>query len=179
MSSKTTYISNKSTCYDAKLHNLNYYGPLVTQLTSVAPLQQEHNPEEGRNTGRNMLVRYINNCPRCNTKQSIYYSASSLYMFRVSTTHPSSGVAKLGLAWPRWTYITVQRDATQNSVFIILQVHSTCFGCQPHPSSGAHKTVTTVSGIFCAVTSLQRVQATPNISSTQNCNYSLRYLSYF
>ena len=30
---------------------------------------------------------YINNCPtRCNTKQSIYYSASSLYMFRVSNT---------------------------------------------------------------------------------------------
>jgi len=30
---------------------------------------------------------YINNCPtKCNTKQSIYYSASSLYMFRVSTT---------------------------------------------------------------------------------------------
>ena len=30
---------------------------------------------------------YINNCPtRCNTKQSIYYPASSLYMFRVSTT---------------------------------------------------------------------------------------------
>jgi len=30
---------------------------------------------------------YINNCPtRCNTKQSIYYSASSLYMFRASTT---------------------------------------------------------------------------------------------
>jgi len=30
---------------------------------------------------------YINNCPtRCNTKLSIYYSASSLYMFRASTT---------------------------------------------------------------------------------------------
>jgi len=30
---------------------------------------------------------YINNCPtRRNTKQSIYYSASSLYMFRMSTT---------------------------------------------------------------------------------------------
>ena len=30
---------------------------------------------------------YINNCPmRRNTKQSIYYSASSLYMFWVSTT---------------------------------------------------------------------------------------------
>ena len=29
----------------------------------------------------------FSNCPtRCNTKQSIYYSASSLYMFRVSNT---------------------------------------------------------------------------------------------
>jgi len=29
----------------------------------------------------------INNCPtRCNTKQSIYHSASSLHMFRASTT---------------------------------------------------------------------------------------------
>jgi len=41
--------------------------------------------------------------------------------------------------------ITVQRDATQSSLFIILQVHSTCFECQPHPSSGVHKTVTTAS----------------------------------
>ena len=32
-------------------------------------------------------LTYINNCPtRCNTKQSIYYSASSLYMFWVSNT---------------------------------------------------------------------------------------------
>ena len=42
--------------------------------------------------------------------------------------------------------IIVQRDATQSSLFIVLQVHSTCFGCRPHPSSGVHKTVTTVSG---------------------------------
>jgi len=58
--------------------------------------------------------------------------------------------------------ITVQRDATQSSLFIILQVHSTCFRCQQHPSSGVHKTVTTASGtghIFCAATSLQRGQA--------------------
>ena len=27
--------------------------------------------------------------------------------------------------------ITVQCDATQSSLFIILHVHSTCFGCQP------------------------------------------------
>ena len=32
-----------------------------------------------------LWVVYINNCPRCNTKQSIYYSVSSRYMFRVST----------------------------------------------------------------------------------------------
>jgi len=58
--------------------------------------------------------------------------------------------------------ITVQQDATQSSLFVILQVHSTCFRCQPHPSSGAHKSVTTASGtghIFCAATSLQRGQA--------------------
>jgi len=42
--------------------------------------------------------------------------------------------------------IILQWDATQSSLFIILQVHSTCFGCQPHPSSGVHKTVTTASG---------------------------------
>ena len=42
--------------------------------------------------------------------------------------------------------IIVQRDATQSTLFISLQVHFTCFGCQPHPSSGAHKTVTTASG---------------------------------
>jgi hypothetical protein len=47
----------------------------------------------------------------------------------------------------RWSIlIIVQRDTTQSSLFIILQVHSTCFGCHPHPSSGVHKTVTTASG---------------------------------
>ena len=52
----------------------------------------------------------------------------------------------------------------QSSLFIILQVHSTCFGCQTHPSSGVHKTVNTASGtghIFCAPTSLQRSKAWP------------------
>ena len=59
--------------------------------------------------------------------------------------------------------IIVQRDATQSSLFIILQVHSTCFGCQPYPSSGARKTVTTTSDtghIFCAI-SFQCGQAWP------------------
>ena len=48
----------------------------------------------------------------------------------------------------------------KSSLFVILQVHSTCFGCQPHPSSGVHKTITTASGtghiFYCEVTSLQR-----------------------
>jgi len=38
----------------------------------------------------------------------------------------------------------VQRDATQSSLFIILQVRSTCFGFQPHPSSGVHKAAVTI-----------------------------------
>jgi len=52
--------------------------------------------------------------------------------------------------------VIVQRDATQSSLFIILKFHSTCFGCQPHPSSGVHITVTTASG---TATSLERGQA--------------------
>jgi len=43
--------------------------------------------------------------------------------------------------------ITVQRDATQSSLFIILQVHCTCFRRQPHPSSGVHKPLTTASSV--------------------------------
>ena len=58
--------------------------------------------------------------------------------------------------------IIVQQDATQSSLFIILQVHSTRFRFQPHPSSGVRKTVTTDSGsghISCAAAFLQRGQA--------------------
>jgi len=45
--------------------------------------------------------------------------------------------------------------------FILLQDHSTCFGCCPHPSSGVHKTVTAVSvrgHIIVAATFFQRGQ---------------------
>jgi len=38
-----------------------------------------------------------------------------------------------------YVYGSVQRDATQSSLFIILQVHCTYFGCLPHPSSGHTK----------------------------------------
>ena len=75
--------------------------------------------------------------------------------------------------------IIVQRDATQSSLSIILQVHSTCFECQPHPSSGVHKTVTTASGtghIFCAAWPRWReVAAQKNMTSTGGCSYSFVY----
>jgi hypothetical protein len=83
--------------------------------------------------------------------------------------------------------IIVQRDATQSSRFIILQVHSTCFRCQPHPSSGVHKTVTAAAGsvhICCAATSLQSGKAlvtlegcscTKNMTRTGGCSYTFVY----
>ena len=70
---------------------------------------------------------YINNCPkRCNTKQSIYYSASSLYMFRVSTTPVirntqncnyslrywsccAAAAFQRRYAWPRWREAAAQK----------------------------------------------------------------------
>ena len=37
--------------------------------------------------------------------------------------------------------LIIVQDMQHKAVFI-LQVYSTCFGCQPHPSSGIHKAVT-------------------------------------
>ena len=80
--------------------------------------------------------------------------------------------------------IIVQRDSTQSNLSIILQVHSTCFGCQPH-RSWVHKTVTTASGTahaFCAATFLRRGQARSlatlergSCISTGGCSYSFVY----
>jgi len=40
-------------------------------------------------------------------------------------------------------YVINQRDARLSSLFIVLQNHSTCFGCPLRPSSGVHKTLVT------------------------------------
>ena len=76
---------------------------------------------------RNYMPININNCPtRCNTKQSIYYSAGSLYMFRELTTpiirntqnynyslrycaatSLQRGQASLG--WPRWREVAAHK----------------------------------------------------------------------
>jgi len=60
-------------------------------------------------------LMYINNCPtRCNTKQSIYYSASSLYMFRVSTTPIIRSTQNCNYSLRYWSYFcaatSFQRD---------------------------------------------------------------------
>ena len=48
---------------------------------------------------------YINNCPtRCNTKQSIYYSAGSLYMFRVWNTPIIRSTQNCNYSLRYWSY---------------------------------------------------------------------------
>ena len=77
----------------------------------------------------------------------------------------------------RWSIlIIVQRDATQSSVFLILQVHSTCFGCQQHPSSGVHKTVTTASGTMqLSPSNMAKGSCTKKITITGDCSYNFVY----
>ena len=78
---------------------------------------------------------------------SILIGSVSLYKFYLQPRYPFvQCILKTGGTSSKSILIIVQLDATQRSLFIILQVHSTCFGCQPHPSSGVHKTVTTASG---------------------------------
>jgi len=79
--------------------------------------------------------------------------------------------------------IIVQRDATQSSLFIVLQGHSACFGCQPHSIRSTQNC--NYSLRYCAATSLQRGQAslatleggscTTNMTSTAGCSYSFVY----
>jgi len=60
-----------------------------------------------------------------------------------------------------------------------MQVHSTCFGCQPHTSSGLHETVTTASGIGqrgqASLATLEEGSCTKNMTSTGGCSYSFVY----
>ena len=59
---------------------------------------------------------HINNCPtRCNTKQSIYYSASSLYMFRLPNTPiiRSTQINRLSCVASRWTITNIDQRCTE------------------------------------------------------------------
>ena len=66
----------------------------------------------------------------------------------IQHTHKQKRLLTILCLWFRASliYINNVRDATQNSLFIILRVHSTCFVCQLHPLPGVHKNVTTASG---------------------------------
>ena len=101
---------------------------------------------------------YINNCPsRCNTKQSIYYSASSIYMLRVSTTpvirntqncnHSLRYCAATSLQSSQAIYINncPTRCNTKQSIYYSASSIYMYFGCQQRPLSGVDKTVTTAS----------------------------------
>ena len=80
---------------------------------------------------------YINNCPmRCNTKQFIYYSASSLDMFRVSTTPIMSTQncnysLQYCAAWPHW------REAAAKKIWPVPEAVVTVL-CTPDDGCGRH-----------------------------------------
>jgi len=77
------HIKNSTICPHSILLKINkYYFPINYKLIS------------------------INNCPtRCNTKQSIYYSASSLYIFRVSNTPIIRSTQNCNYSLRYWSYI--------------------------------------------------------------------------
>jgi len=57
---------------------------------------------------------YINNCPtRCSTKQSFYYSASSLYMFRTSTTPIIRSTQNCNTSLRYWSYFFCSATSLQ------------------------------------------------------------------
>jgi hypothetical protein len=81
-------------------------------------------------------------------------------------------------------YVYIQQDAKLNSLFVSGNC-STCFGWYFHPSSGAHTTVSTTSGI-CAVGGVRHPQHTQTgsnsstiasdsingVTNTRCCRYS-------
>ena len=57
---------------------------------------------------------------------------------------------KCGLSLQIMVFVCINKCPTgcnnMRLYFILLQYHSTRFGCRPHPSSGAHETVVTATG---------------------------------
>jgi len=104
---------------------------LYTLCLVASFLAQKHHQTSIKSTHDTLNTRvseimfsYIDNCPtRCNTKQSIYYSASSFYMFRVSTTpiirstqncnyslwYCAATSLQRGHAWSRWSEVAAQK----------------------------------------------------------------------
>ena len=79
-------------------------------------------------------------------QKTCFFNKLPFICFVVSVISPINVVCEQFSQYCILILIITQQDAAQNGLFIILQLHSTCFGCQPYPSSGVHKTVTTASG---------------------------------
>ena len=131
----------------------------------------------------------LNNCPtRCNTKQSVYYSASSLYMFRVSTT-PIISRQNCNYSLRYWSYFCAAtslqcgQGINRNSLrllkreryFVIRHLICSCWYINNCPTR-----CNTEQSLYFTAKSLYmfRVSTTPTIRSTLNCNYSLQYWSH-
>ena len=97
----------------------------------AAPRGHVHHSKIWRLWFRESLI-YINNCPkRCNTKQSIYCSANSLYMFRVLTTpiirstqncnyslrFCAATSLQRSQAWPRWREVVAKNITTHHQEY--------------------------------------------------------------
>jgi len=92
---------------------------------------------------------YINNCPtRCNTKQSIYHSASSLYMFRVSTTPIIRSTQNCNYSLGYWSYFCTAtslqrgqarswREVAVQKIWPVLEAVVTVL-CTPDDGCGWH-----------------------------------------
>jgi len=106
-------------------------------------------------------LTYINNCPtKCNTKQSIYYSASSPYMFRVSTTPIIRSTQNCNYSLRYWSYFCAATSLQRGQ------------GCQPHPSSGVHKTVITASGTGHIFAQLPPSNVAKDVNHTHHQEYT-------
>ena len=68
-------------------------------------LLQENEKLDTSSVDQNVSKLCIHNCPtRCNTKQSLYYSACSLYMFRVSITPINRITQNCNYSLRYWSY---------------------------------------------------------------------------
>ena len=85
----------------------------------------------------------INNCPtRCNTKQSVYYPASSRYMFRVSTTPIIRSTQKCNYSLPpslppTWQSWLRRREAAAQKIWPVSEAVFTVL-CTPNNRCGWH-----------------------------------------
>ena len=116
------------------------------------------------------------------TRLSITLHVHCVSCWKCLSLYPSPRILCLCL-WFRASLIYINNCPTRCNTKIILQVHSTCFGCQINPSSGVHKIVTAASGsvqlppsnVAKLVWTRWREVAAKNMTSTGGCSYSFVY----